>query len=213
MCETCTYWPTAHSSMSKNDKKKKGQKYTPSCSTKRLPVLEGRNQPALKIDLRRERSCAAAEGEHAGRGGGWQLVAWIIASQTGPMAILHTLCPGPLACPAQQWAIKAMQKGHPYQQWAIPDAPPWGKNSPGGRCPNNTLLEVNLDTAWAGLTVQGKINEGTREKETDSYNGESNRESYCTNKGGGGRCSDVMAWLASPLGHSWKWSVRWVMSV
>lgn len=74
-------------------KTKKKNTHTPSCSTTHLPVLEGRNQPALKIDMRRERSRAAAEGEHAGRGGRWQLVAWISASQTGPMAILHTPCP------------------------------------------------------------------------------------------------------------------------
>lgn len=43
--------------------------HLPLCSTTRLPVLEGRNQPALKIDMRRETSRAAAEGEDAGRGG------------------------------------------------------------------------------------------------------------------------------------------------
>lgn len=69
--------------------------------------------------MRREGSCAATEGEHAGRGGRWQLVAWITAYQTGPMAILHTLLPsvalpGLLACPAQQWPMKATQKGHQH---------------------------------------------------------------------------------------------------
>lgn len=74
-------------------RRQRQQKPSPSCFTTHLPVLEGRNQPALKIDMRGERSRAAAEGEHAGRGGRWQLVAWISASQTGPMAILRTLCP------------------------------------------------------------------------------------------------------------------------
>lgn len=95
LCKACArVWPTVHSSMSKKDKtkQKKNTRNTPSCSTTHLPVLEGRNQPALKIDMRRERSRAAAEGEHAGRGGRWQLVAWISASQTGPMAIPHTPC-------------------------------------------------------------------------------------------------------------------------
>lgn len=81
---------TAHSSMSKKDNQKNNNNNnTPSCSTTHLPVLEGRNQPALKIDMRGERSRAAAEGERAGRGGRWQLVAWISASQTGPVAIPH----------------------------------------------------------------------------------------------------------------------------
>lgn len=85
----CTNWLTAHSSMSQKDNKKT----LTFLFHNTLPVLEGRNQSALKIDMRGERSRAAAEGEHAGRGGRWQLVAWISASQTGPMAILHTLCP------------------------------------------------------------------------------------------------------------------------
>lgn len=121
---------TVDSSMSKKDKN------TPSCSTTHMPVLEGRNQPALKIDMRRERSRAAAEGEHAGRGGRWQLVAWISASQTGPMAILHTRCPaescqGRLACPAQQWTIKAPRKGPPAPSSAPSLLPlPMGKIQP-----------------------------------------------------------------------------------
>lgn len=94
--ETCTSWPTVHTSMSKKDTHKKHARtdaHTPSCFKTHLPILEGRNLPALKIDMIRERSRAAAEREHAGRGGRWQLVAWISASQTGPMAILHTPCP------------------------------------------------------------------------------------------------------------------------
>ena len=95
------------------EKKKK----KPYCSTTRLPVLEGRNQPALKIDMRSERNHAVVEGEHAGRGGRWQLVVWISASQTGPTAILHPPClvqpcQTQLACPVQQWVISAAQKGH-----------------------------------------------------------------------------------------------------
>lgn len=59
---------------------------------------------------------------------------------------------------------------------------------------------MNLDTAWAGLTVQGKINEG---KETDSYSEERDGELLYEQRRW---CSDVMARLAFPLGHSWKWS-------
>lgn len=38
------------------------------------------------------------------------------------------------------------------------------KARPGGKCPNNTPLEVNLGAPWAGLTEQGIINGGNREK-------------------------------------------------
>jgi len=100
-----------------------------------LPILEGGNQPALKIDMRRERSSAAAEGEHAGRVGRWQLVVWITASQTGPMAILHAPCFSPalpdwagLPCPAlpSSGPSRPSKRATQIQQWAILDAPPWG---------------------------------------------------------------------------------------
>lgn len=45
------------------------------------------------------------------------------------------------------------------------------------------------------------INDRHIEKETQTAK-HSDREIACTNKVGGGGCSDVMAWLASPLGHS-----------
>lgn len=40
---------------------------------------------------------------------------------------------------------------------------PGVKARPGGQCPNNTPLEVNLGAPRAGLREQGKINEGNRE--------------------------------------------------
>lgn len=54
-----------------------------------------------------EGGCAAVEGEHAEIRGRWQLVAWISASQTGPMAMLRRPCPAwpcgaGRTCPAQQ---------------------------------------------------------------------------------------------------------------
>lgn len=45
------------------------------------------------------------------------------------------------------------------------------------------------------------INGRNIEKETQKAK-DSDRESECTNMAGGGGCSDVMAWLASPLGRS-----------
>lgn len=41
--------------------------------------------------MREKRSCAVVEGKCTGRGGRWQLVVWISAFQTGPMAIPHAL--------------------------------------------------------------------------------------------------------------------------
>lgn len=96
-----------------------------------LPVLEGRYQPALKIDATEERGCAAAEGENAEIRGRWQLVAWISASQTGPMAILRFPCPAQSCeagwtCSAQQRAVEAMQKEpRPAGVKPITDASPW----------------------------------------------------------------------------------------
>lgn len=69
--------------------------------------------------MRRERSRAAAEGEQAGRG--WKMAAGSVDQCFPDWAYGHTsyslpsvALPGPLACPAQQWAIKAMQKGHSH---------------------------------------------------------------------------------------------------
>lgn len=63
---------------------------SPSRFSMHLPVLDGRYQPALKIDMTEERGCAAVEGEHAVN---QRKMAWIRASQTGPMAILRFPCP------------------------------------------------------------------------------------------------------------------------
>lgn len=52
---------------------------------------------------------------------------------------------------------------------------------PGGRGANNTLSEVNMGTAWAGLTERDIINEGNRKSETDS-----DEEHECKKIGGGG---------------------------
>lgn len=97
-------------------RKKQSKTSPPSRFSTHLPVLEGRNQPVLKIDMTEESGCAAVEGEHAEMRGRWQLVAWISASQTGPMAILRSPCPARSCwsgqtCPAQQWVVEAMQKG------------------------------------------------------------------------------------------------------
>lgn len=73
-------------------KQQQPKKPSPSCFTTHSPILEGRNQPGLKIDMREERSRTAAEGEHVGTCGRWQLVAWISATQAGPTAILHSPC-------------------------------------------------------------------------------------------------------------------------
>lgn len=45
---------------------------SPSRFSMHLPVLDGRYQPALKIDMTEERGCAAVEGEHAEIRGRWR---------------------------------------------------------------------------------------------------------------------------------------------
>lgn len=142
--------------MSKKDTHKKHARtdaHTPSCFKTHLPILEGRNLPALKIDMTRERSRAAAEKGACRKGR--KMAAGSVDQCIPDWAYGHTsyslpsvAMPGPAGLPCPAAGLQGCAKGPPTSSSGPSSVSlPGVKDSSGGHCPNNTPMEVNLGTA------------------------------------------------------------------
>lgn len=181
----CTSWPTATIAYLTQTHTK--NPHTLSCSTTHMPILEGRNQPALKIDMKGEEPRSSGRGASR-KGGRWQLVGHCFPD----WAYGHSSSSLPSPAVGHQGRAK---RGH-----TLPASLPWC-SSLGLKLAQVASFRIKHPQRgiWgsAGWTVQGIIKAGNWESGCRTEGGR---------EGGGGGCSDVMAWLASPLGHSWKWS-------